>query len=104
MAATVVRTGKAVQESSRGQLVRAVAASTIATTIAWYDFFLYGFAAVAVLGRLFFPAGNAFASTLLALSTYGVGFAARPIGAWVFGHLGDRIGRKATLTATLLLM
>jgi MFS family permease len=104
MAATVARTGKAVQESSRGQLVRAVAASAIANTIAWYDFFLYGLAATLVLGRLFFPTGIAFASVLLALTTYFVGFAARPLGAMLFGHLGDRIGRKATLTATLLLL
>ncbi len=104
MAATVARTGQAVQDSRRGQLVRAVAASTIATTIVWYDFFLYGFAAAVVLGRLFFPASNPFVSTLLALTTYFVGFAARPLGAWMFGHLGDRIGRKATLTATLLLI
>ena len=62
MAASVARTGKAVQEAGRRQLVRAVAASTVATTIAWYDFFLYGFAATAVLGRLFFPTGSAFAS------------------------------------------
>lgn len=104
MAASVARTGKAVQEAGRRQLVRAVAASTVATTIAWYDFFLYGFAATAVLGRLFFPTGNAFASAMLALGTYAAGFAARPVGAVLFGHLGDRIGRRATLIATLLLM
>jgi MFS family permease len=104
MAASVARTGLAVRDSNRGQLVRAVVASTLATTIAWYDFFLYGFAATLLFGRLFFPSSNAFASTLLALTTYVVGFAVQPIGAALFGHLGDRIGRKATLTATLLLM
>ena len=104
MAATVARTGKAVRDIRQGQLLRAVAASTIATTITWYDFFLYGFAATLVLGRLFFPTGNAFASTLAALTTYAVGFAVRPVGAMLFGHLGDRIGRKATLMATLLLL
>jgi MFS family permease len=104
MAATVARTGKAVRDIRQGQLLRAVAASTIATAITWYDFFLYGFAATLVLGRLFFPTGNAFASTLAALTTYVIGFAVRPVGAMLFGHLGDRIGRKATLMATLLLL
>jgi MFS family permease len=104
MAASVARTGKAVQDAGRRQLLRAVVASTLATTIAWYDFFLYGVAATAVLGRLFFPTGNAFLGVLLALGTYAAGFAARPVGAILFGHLGDRIGRRATLIATLLLM
>ena len=104
MAASVARTGKAVQDAGRRQLVRAVAATTVATTIAWYDFFLYGLAAALVLGRLFFPTHDAFAGALLALGTYFVGFAARPLGAMLFGHLGDRIGRRATLIATLLLM
>jgi MFS family permease len=104
MAAQVARTGKTVRDPGRRQLVRAVAATTVATTIVWYDFFLYGFAATLVLGRLFFPSRDAYASALLALGTYFVGFAARPLGAMLFGHLGDRIGRRATLIATLLLM
>ncbi|HSR25649.1 MAG TPA: MFS transporter, partial [Candidatus Eisenbacteria bacterium] len=104
MAASVARTGKTGRNAGRRQLVRAVVASTIATTIVWYDFFLYGFAATLVLGRLFFPTRDPFAGTLLALGTYFAGFAARPLGAMLFGHLGDRIGRRATLIATLLLM
>src|SRR5215471_17558425 len=104
MAATAVRTGRAVRDENQAQLVRAVAASALATTITWYDFFLYGFAATLVFGRLFFPTGNAFASALLALTTYLGGFAALPISAMLFGHLGDRIGRRATLMATLLLL
>ncbi len=74
------------------------------TTIEWYDFFLYGFAASLVLGRTFFPPDSPFAGTLAAFATYFGGFAARPVGAAIFGHFGDRIGRKATLVATLLLM
>ena len=86
------------------QLRKAVIASTVGTTIEWYDFFLYGTAAGLVFGKLFFPNQDPLAATFLAFGTYFVGFAARPIGAAIFGHYGDRIGRKATLIATLLLM
>jgi MFS family permease len=103
MVASEARPGTMVDRSAREQLVRAVAASALASTAGWYDFFLFGYAAAAVLGRLFFPTSNAFLSALLAVTTYAVGFAVRPVGAFLFGHLGDRIGRKATLTATLLL-
>ena len=93
-----------VEDRNRRQLTRAVIAATVGTTIEWYDFFLYGFAASLVLGKLFFPMKDPTAGTLLAFATYFGGFAARPIGAAIFGHYGDRIGRKATLIATLLLM
>jgi MFS family permease len=86
------------------QLRKAVIASTVGTTIEWYDFFLYGTAAGLVFGKLFFPNQDPLAATFLAFGTYFVGFAARPIGAAIFGHYGDRIGRKATLIATLLCM
>jgi len=86
------------------QLRKAVIASTIGTTIEWYDFFLYGTAAGLVFGRLYFPNQDPLSATLLAFGTYFIGFAARPIGAAIFGHYGDRIGRKATLIATLLCM
>src|SRR5690242_17251461 len=86
------------------QLRKAVIAATVGTTIEWYDFFLYGTAAGLVFGKLYFPNSDPTTATLLAFSTYFVGFAARPIGAAIFGHYGDRIGRKATLIATLLLM
>jgi MFS family permease len=86
------------------QLRKAVIASTIGTTIEWYDFFLYGTAAGLVFGKLFFPNQDPLAATFLAFGTYFVGFLARPIGAAIFGHFGDRIGRKATLIATLLCM
>jgi MFS family permease len=85
-------------------LRKAVIASTVGTTTEWYDFFLYGTAAGLVFGKLYFPNSDPTTATLLAFSTYFVGFAARPIGAAIFGHYGDRIGRKATLIATLMLM
>ena len=81
-----------------------VAASFIGTTIEWYDFFLYGTAAALVFNKLFFPEAEPSSGTLLALATYGVGFAARPLGGIIFGHFGDRIGRKAMLVLSLLIM
>src|SRR3984885_850320 len=86
------------------ELRKAVIAATVGTTIEWYDFFLYGTAAGLVFGKLYFPNSDPTTATLLAFSTYFVGFAARPVGAAIFGHYGDRIGRKATLIATLVLM
>jgi metabolite-proton symporter len=83
---------------------RVVGASIIGTTVEWYDFFLYGSAAALVFPHLFFPDSSDFAGTLLAFGTYAVGFAARPIGALVFGHFGDRIGRKKLLVISLLMM
>src|SRR5271168_4326287 len=86
------------------QLRKAVIASTVGTAIEWYDFFLYGTAAGLVFGKLYFPNQAPLAATLAAFGTYFIGFAARPVGAAIFGHYGDRIGRKATLIATLLCM
>jgi metabolite-proton symporter len=83
---------------------RAVVASAVGTTIEWYDFFLYNTAAALVFPALFFPGHDEFAGVLAAFGTQFVGFAARPIGAAIFGHYGDRIGRRTTLIATLLLM
>ncbi|WP_186318942.1 MFS transporter [Streptomyces sp. SAJ15] len=85
-------------------LRRIVAASLIGTTIEWYDFFLYGSAAALVFNKLFFPDSDPLVGTLLSFLTYAVGFAARPIGALVFGHYGDRLGRKRLLVLSLLLM
>ncbi|MFD8723185.1 MFS transporter [Streptomyces sp. NPDC059629] len=85
-------------------LKRIVAASLIGTTIEWYDFFLYGSAAALVFNKLFFPDSDPLVGTLLAFLTYAVGFAARPLGALVFGHYGDRLGRKRLLVLSLLLM
>ena len=86
------------------QLRKAIVASTIGTAIEWYDFFLYGTAAGLIFGKLFFPNSDPLTATLAAFGTYFIGFVGRPIGAAIFGHYGDRIGRKATLIATLLLM
>src|SRR5690349_7008380 len=88
----------------RGQVRRALVASTVGTSIEWYDFFLYGTAAALVFPKLFFPGASAYAGVLASFATYAVGFAARPVGAAIFGHWGDRIGRKATLITTLLTM
>ncbi|MFF4315277.1 MFS transporter [Streptomyces sp. NPDC001507] len=85
-------------------LPRIVAASLIGTTIEWYDFFLYGSAAALVFNKLFFPDSDPLVGTLLSFLTYAVGFAARPLGALVFGHYGDRLGRKRLLVLSLLLM
>jgi metabolite-proton symporter len=86
------------------QLRKAVIAATVGTTIEWYDFFLYGTAAGLVFGKLYFPNEDPLTATLSAFGTYFIGFIGRPIGAAIFGHYGDRIGRKATLIATLLCM
>ena len=85
-------------------LRKVVAASFIGTTIEWYDFFLYGTAAALVFGELFFPGSSPLMGTLAAFGTFAAGFAARPLGGIVFGHFGDRIGRKAMLVTSLLIM
>jgi MHS family shikimate/dehydroshikimate transporter-like MFS transporter len=87
------------------QSLRQVAlASFIGTTIEWYDFFLYGTAAALVFDKLFFPSVSPTIGTLAAFATFGVGFAARPVGGIVFGHFGDRVGRKSMLVISLLIM
>jgi metabolite-proton symporter len=95
----------AIQDSQdRRQLLRAILASTIGTAIEWYDFFLYSTVTGLVFARLFFPLADPFVGTIEAFGVYTVGFIARPIGAAIFGHYGDRLGRKAALVVTLLLM
>src|SRR5260221_8672901 len=88
----------------RRHLRRAVLASTVGTAIEWYDFFLYSTVTGLVFARLYFPHADPLVGTLEAFGIYAVGFVARPIGAAIFGHYGDRLGRKAALIATLLLM
>jgi metabolite-proton symporter len=102
--ATLVTHGTISEADHDAQLRKAVIASTIGTAIEWYDFFLYGTAAGLVFGKLYFPNEDALTATLAAFGTYFIGFLGRPIGAAIFGHYGDRIGRKATLIATLLIM
>jgi MFS family permease len=88
----------------RRQLRRAVIASTIGTTIEWYDFFIYGTVTGLVFAKLYFPRSAPLVGTLEAFTVYAVGFVARPVGAAIFGHWGDRLGRKSALIATLMLM
>ena len=85
------------------QLRRALIASTVGTTIEWYDFLLYGTASALVFGPLFFPKSDPLMGVLESFGVFFIGFVGRPIGAAIFGHWGDRIGRKATLIATLLI-
>src|ERR1700720_3581702 len=89
---------------NKGMLLRAVVASTVGTSIEWYDFFLYSTVTGLVFAKAFFPNSDPLVGTLQGFLIYAVGFVARPIGALIFGHYGDRIGRKATLIVTLLLM
>ncbi|GIH77298.1 MFS transporter [Planobispora longispora] len=91
-------------EKSRTPIKKIVGASLVGTTIEWYDFFLYGSAAALVFPALFFPKSDPLTGTLLSFLTYAVGFVARPLGALVFGHYGDRLGRKKLLVISLLLM
>jgi metabolite-proton symporter len=94
----------AVSGSSSGGLTKVIAASMIGTTIEWYDFFLYGTAAALVFNKLFFPSSEPLVGTMLAFATYALGFIARPLGGVVFGHFGDRIGRKRLLMLSLVMM
>jgi MFS family permease len=103
MAVTDALSGSLPESAHRVQLRRAVIASTVGTTIEWYDFLLYSVVTGLVFGKLFFPQSEPLVGLLQAFAVYAVGFVARPIGAAIFGHYGDRIGRKATLIATLLI-
>ena len=104
MTATGIAADALSELEHRVQLRRAVIASTIGTTIEWYDFFLYSTVTGLVFAKLYFPESDPLVGTLQAFGIYAVGFVARPVGAAIFGHYGDRIGRKAALIATLLLM
>ena len=103
MAVTDIVPGPMPESAHRTQLRRAVIASTVGTTIEWYDFLLYSVVTGLVFGKLFFPKSDPLVGVLEAFAVYTVGFIARPIGAAIFGHYGDRIGRKAALIATLLI-
>src|SRR5262249_55472638 len=104
MATTATFEGELTAEQHRSQLLRAVIASTVGTAIEWYDFFLYSIASGLVFAKLYFPNSDPLVGTLNAFAIYAVGFIARPVGAAIFGHYGDRIGRKSTLIITLMLM
>jgi MFS family permease len=83
---------------------RVIVASLVGTSLEWYDFFIYGTAAALVFNQIFFPSFDPLVGTLLAFTTYAVGFVARPLGGVVFGHYGDKLGRKNVLVVTLLIM
>ena len=89
---------------SNSDLRRVVAASMIGATIEWYDFFLYGTVAGIVFNKLYFPAKDPLISILIAYTTFAIGFVARPVGGLIFGHFGDRLGRKNMLVLTLMIM
>lgn len=98
------RVAQASADSEHGQHRKVAAASLIGTAVEWYDYFIYGTYAALLFPKLFFPSMDPLAGTLAAFATYAVGFAARPVGAAVFGHYGDRVGRKAMLVISLLMM
>src|SRR3982750_2628355 len=104
MATSVAAFGSLSDTEQRRQLRRAIIASTVGTTIEWYDFFLYSTVTGLVFAKLYFPNSDPLTGTLQAFAIYAVGFVARPVGAAIFGHYGDRIGRKATLIGTLVLV
>jgi len=99
-----VTSGEPSQGGSGNSIGKVVFASLVGTAVEWYDFFLYGSAAALVFGALFFPDADPVNATLLAFGTYAVGFVARPLGGVVFGHFGDRVGRKKMLVVALMLM
>src|SRR5438045_9195693 len=103
MAATDGVSGRLSESEHARHLRRAVIASTVGTTIEWYDFLIYSTLTGLVFGKVYFPGDDPLVSTLQAFGVFFIGFVARPIGAAIFGHYGDRIGRKATLIVTLLL-
>ena len=90
--------------ASRGAIRAVLLASFVGTAIEWYDFFLYGTAAALVFGPLFFPTVDPLTGTLSAFATFAVGFVARPLGGIVFGHFGDRVGRRSMLIYSLVIM
>jgi len=90
--------------SPRESVWRVALASMVGTSVEWYDFFIFGAASALVFGRLFFPNVSELAGTLAAFATFAVGFVARPVGGLVFGHFGDRLGRKTMLVITLTMM
>jgi metabolite-proton symporter len=103
-ASTPVGSKQTAGDGSGNSIVKVVFASLVGTAVEWYDFFLYGSAAALVFGTLFFPNANPVNATLLAFGTYAVGFVARPLGGVVFGHFGDRVGRKKMLVVALMMM
>lgn len=103
MTATTIALGPMSEVEHQSALRRAVIASTVGTTIEWYDFLIYSTVTGLVFNKVYFPGSDPWVGTLQAFGVYFIGFLARPVGALIFGHYGDRIGRKATLIVTLLM-
>src|SRR5580704_17937362 len=103
MVVTDILSGPLPEAAHRSQLRRAIVASTVGATIEWDDFLLYGVVTGLVFGKLFFPKSDPLVGVLEAFSIYAIGFIARPFGAAIFGHFGDRVGRKPVLIRTLLI-
>src|SRR5438552_9738130 len=99
-----VQAGRPLAETELKTPKKAALASWIGSALEYYDFFIYGTAAALVFGKIFFPASHPATATLLAHGTFGVGYVARPIGAFFLGHVGDKFGRKKVLVFTLVLM
>src|ERR1700712_580629 len=93
-----------ISDSADRSRLRVILAASIGSALEWYDFFLYGTAAALVFGELFFPKSDPVVGTLLAFLAFGVGFVVRPLGGILFGIMGDRVGRKPVLVATLLMI
>src|ERR1700726_336934 len=91
-------------DEQTSEIKRIVVSSILGTAVEWYDFLIYGTASALVFNKLFFPLSDPTLGTIAAFGTYGVGFLARPLGAAVFGHFGDRLGRKAMLAMTIIIM
>jgi MFS family permease len=91
-------------DEQTSEIKRIVISSILGTAVEWYDFLIYGTASALVFNKLFFPLSNPTLGTIAAFGTYGVGFLARPLGAAIFGHFGDRVGRKAMLAMTIVIM
>jgi metabolite-proton symporter len=101
---TDTATLRSADQTLRRNQLRAVISASVGTTIEWYDFFLYGVAAATVFPQKFFPSSDPFIGTMLSFTTFFVGFVARPIGGAIFGHFGDKIGRKKLLVFTMIVM
>ncbi|WPB78825.1 MFS transporter [Archangium violaceum] len=101
---TVPNASQAPAQEQHSNIWKVAAASFIGTAVEWYDFFLYGTAAALIFNRLFFPSFDPLMGTLAAFATFAVGFVARPLGGIIFGHFGDKLGRKSMLSATLMIM
>ena len=104
MTTTEVRLAELPDAQRNSEATKVALASLVGSTIEWYDFFLYGTASALVFRELFFPQFSALVGTLLSFSTMAVGYIARPLGAIIMGHFGDKLGRKAMLVISLVLM